>query len=163
MADPLQVIVETDDDTTTIDPLTGTIATKQPDGGVVVRLNAHRPHKDGAEENPFYANLALDLDGARLAQIANDLIDAIGADDRSRQAHLQTRARGLDLLGIELKEPKSTVGDSSSPVEGLSSVTNPLLLDALLRGWANAVGEVLPADGPVKIKADGEETGAEDD
>src|SRR5262249_39318450 len=50
----------------------------------------------------------------------------------------------------------------SSAMEGISSVTNPLLLEACLKGWANARSELLPADGPVKVEVDGTETQAED-
>ena len=57
----------------------------------------------------------------------------------------------LGLLGLELKEPRATVGDTSAAVEGQSTVTNPLLLEACLKGWANAQAELLPSDGPVKV------------
>ena len=68
----------------------------------------------------------------------------------------------MDLLGLELKEPKASVGESSSAAEGLSTVTNPLLLETCLRAWANAQAELLPASGPVKVKDDGDETKGED-
>ena len=57
----------------------------------------------------------------------------------------------MGLLGLELKEPRATVGDTSAAVEGQSTVTNPLLLEACLKGWANAQAELLPSDGPVKV------------
>ena len=163
MAEPVTVIIEDEDDSTRVDPSTGTIEIDQPDGGVVVQLDAHRPQEAESEEDPFYANLVGEIGGMRLSQIANDLFDAIQADDESRKNYLQVRARGMDLLGLELKEPKTTVGDSSSAVDGMSTVTNPLLLGCLLDSWANAQAELLPAGGPAKIKDDGDETVAEDD
>lgn len=160
--EPIKVVIDDDDDNVTVDPHTGTIATKQPDGGVVVQLDAHRPKDDDSDEG-FYANLVEDIDGMRLGQIANELIEQIQADDNSRSEYLQIRARGLDLLGTKLQEPKSSVGDSAGAVEGMSTVTNPLLLEACLKGWANAQAELLPADGPVKIKDDGDETANDDE
>jgi hypothetical protein len=161
---PIVVHIEEDDDTIKIDSETGTIETTQPDGSVVVQLDAHRPSKDARSGDEWFKNLALeDIPAGKLAIIANDLVDAIEADDRSRQQYLTIRARGIDLLGLKLEEPKSTVGDASSSSEGMSSVTNPLLLEAVLKGWANARAELLPAEGPVKIDNEGDETEAEDD
>jgi hypothetical protein len=162
MADPLVVHIEEDDDSVRVDPVTGTTETDQPDGGVVVQLHDHPPSGDG-KEDAWFANLA---DGkispTELGKIANDLFEAVSEDDRSRKGYLDVRSRGMDLLGLKLEEPKSTVGDASSSSEGMSSVTNPLLLEAVLKGWANARAELLPAEGPVKIDNEGDETEEED-
>lgn len=154
-----------DDDTETIhvDPDTGTIERHQPDGRVVVQLDAQRPPAADAEDDDWFANLANALGDMELTRIANDLFEAITADDNSRAEYLQIRTRGLGLLGTKLQEPRSTVGDSSSAVDGMATVSNPLLLEACLKGWANAQAELLPASGPVKIKDDGEETTQEDE
>jgi hypothetical protein len=157
MADPqpvsgIQIVIDDEDGKVTTDPVTGTVATEQPDGGVVVQLDARRPKKDGDDtEDKFYDNLADEIGASQLSLIANELHDQIAADDRSRGNHLEIRARGLGLLGLELKEPRATVGDTSAAVEGQSTVTNPLLLEACLKGWANAQAELLPSDGPVKV------------
>jgi hypothetical protein len=163
----LQVVIQADDkDAVRVDPVTGTIETDLPDGGVVVQLDAHRASEGADADDPeeFYKNLALEPGMAsRLSSIADDLYQSVSADNDSRGNMDAIEARGLELMGIKLQEPNSGVGDTSAPLEGMSSVTNPLLLDACLRSWANAVGELLPANGPVKIKDDGEETNAEDD
>lgn len=157
MADPVEGIqVAIDDDAENpvrVDPVTGTIETDQDDGGVVVQLDAHRPGKtaEADDGDRFYRNLVDELDHALLGRIASELHEQISADDRSRGNYLEIRARGLGYLGLELKEPRASVGDTSSAVEGLSTVTNPLLLDACLRGWANAQAELLPTEGPVKV------------
>jgi hypothetical protein len=161
-AEPLHVVVDDDTETIRIDPETGTVETDRPDGSVVVQLDARKP-KDGDDEdaeNEWFANLADEVDPQELSRIAEDLIDAIQADDRSRGEYLEIRKRGMGLLGTKLEDPRSSV-DSS--VDGMSTVTNPLLLEAVLKGWANAQAELLPASGPVKIKDDGEETAQEDD
>lgn len=159
--EPLHVVVDDDTETIRVDPITGTVETDQPDGSVVVQLDARRPKADDAEDK-WFANLADKIDDQKLSTIALELYDAIGADDRSRAEWLAIRARGLTLLGTKLEEPRSSV-DGSSGIEGMSTVTNPLLLDALLKGWANAQAELLPASGPVKIKDDGDESALEDD
>ena len=41
-----------------------------------------------------------------------------------------------------------------APVEGMSKVRHPLLLEAVLRFQANARSELLPTDGPVKVRND---------
>ena len=159
----LSITIDEDDDSVRTDPVTGTVETDQPDGGVVVQLRNTPPKVEGDGDDDWFANLADEIGDERLASICNDLIDAIEADDRSRQGTLTNLAAGLDGLGTQLKEPRSSVGDTSSAVEGQSSVTNPLLLEACLKGWANADAELLPAAGPVKIKDDGDETAIQDE
>lgn len=42
------------------------------------------------------------------------------------------------VLKADRNQRDATVGDTASRVEGMSLVNNPLLLDAILHGWANA-------------------------
>lgn len=161
---PIHVVIEDDDNSTRTDPETGNVEIDQPGGGVVIQFNGGQKKDDNDNNNDkWFKNLAEEMDSMELAKIANELIDAIDADARSRQGHLDVIARGLSLLGLKLEEPKSTVGDSTSASEGMSSVTNPLLLEAILKGWANARAELLPAEGPVKIAVEGDETAQEDE
>ncbi len=152
MADAVQgisVVVDEPDQSVRVDPVTGTVEHDQPDGGVVVQLDAHRGGDE--DKDDFYRNLAEKLDPQTLAKIANAVHDGVRADDDSRGNWLNTRARAMDYLGLELKEPSASGADSSAAVEGMSTVTNPLLLEACLKGWANAQAEMLPSNGPVKI------------
>ena len=91
------------------------IVTELPDGSVAVDLS---PKVDEGE-NKHYDNLAMRMDQSELGRIGEQLIDAIEADDQSRAEWLQTRARGLELLGLKLEEPKGDVGSTSAPVEGI--------------------------------------------
>jgi hypothetical protein len=50
-----------------------------------------------------------------------------------------------------------------APVEGMSKVRHPLLLEAVLRFQANARSEMLPTDGPVKIRDDGNDGSTQKD
>jgi len=148
-----QIVIEDDGEATTVDPHTGAISTELPDGGVVVQLNPQAG--TAAEPGEFYANLASEINEYDLGRIAIEVVEAVEADDRSRQEWLNNVASGMKLLGLTLDQAAGDVGSSSAPVEGMSTVKSPLLLEACLRAWANAVGEMLPAAGPCKVKDDG--------
>lgn len=140
------------------------IETTTPDGGVVVQFGgARQAASQDEEEDDFYRNLADEMDDATLGGLAEEMIEAIEADDKSRNDYLLVRKRGIDLLGLKLEAPKGNADSPSGGIDGISSVTNPLLLEACLRGWANATAELLPASGPVKIRDDGDNTAATDD
>lgn len=158
----LHVVVDDgDSQTILVDPETGTVTEQQPDGGVIVRLDAKKSGLGNKDEEKWFANLVDKIDGIKLSTITNDLIDGIKADDQSRQGWLLNGSKGMDILGLKLETPGS---DVSSTGEGpvMSKVRNPLLLEACLKGWANAEAELLPANGPVKVKSDGRETNQED-
>lgn len=148
-------IIEDAPETVRTDPVTGVVEIDQPDGGVIVQFNPQK-HDDqagaaGADPEKFYMNLADEIDPHLLGVISEDLLQAVEEDDRSRAQSLADRSRGLDLLGLKIQEPKTTAGDSSTSEDGMSVVTNPLLLELCLKGWANAHAELLPAEGPVKL------------
>lgn len=128
------------------------IEVELPDGGVVINFGKIAPTQ--SEDDEFDENLAELLSENDLAGIAEDLIQGIDADIRSRADWLRQRADGLDLLGLKIDGPRSDVSGSSAPLEGMSNVRHPLLLEAVLRFQANARSELLPTDGPVKIRVD---------
>jgi hypothetical protein len=146
----IHVIIEGDDDNVRTLP-DGNIAVDQPDGGVVVQLNPQRAAEAAGVDDPakFYANVADRIGDSRLLTLAIELYEAVDADDKSRSEWLSNRADGMELLGLSLQDPSA--GDGASAVDGQSVVTNPLLLEAVLKGWANAQAELLPAEGPCKV------------
>lgn len=113
------------------------------------------------DDDSFDENLALKIDDMELGKIANDLLEGIEADEQSRSTWAQDYAKGLSLLGFKLEQPRGDVGTTSSPVDGMSVVRHPLLGEAVLRFNANARGELLPSEGPCKVKVVGDAT-AED-
>jgi hypothetical protein len=124
-----------------------------PDGAVTVNFGGFglKPMDEGSSDHD--ANLAEFLDTGTLGGVAEELLRVI-TDDVSRQERkLADIVKGLDLLGVTLEEPKSEPNDA-----GISVVKHPLLLEAVLRFQANARGELLPADGPVKVANEGDST-----
>jgi hypothetical protein len=163
LPDASEIIVEADGGNSVhVDEATGAVEVTNPDGSVEVNLNPDAD-KDDKDESDFYGNLADEIDDIELGIIAQDLLQGIEADDQSRAEWLATRARGMDLLGLKIEVPNGDAGSSSAPVEGMSVVRHPLLLEAVLMAQANARAELLPADGPVKVSNDGEATGANED
>lgn len=147
-SDPITVEIhgDNDDGARMVD---GNLELPQEDGGVIIQFNP-RPEVKDDEPGEFYRNLAEDIGESELNTIAATLHEAIQADDSSRSESLSNRAKGMDLLGLQLEEPRS--GDGATQMDGMSVVTNPLLLDAILKDWANAQAEFLPAEGPCKIE-----------
>ena len=134
------------------DPQTGALEIETEDGGVIIDFNPRFDDGDEEDESQHDKNLAEVLDDTILSHIAGKVLAGIEADDRSRSEWLADRTRGIDLLGLRLEKPRSDLGSSAAPMEGMSTVRHPLLLEASLRFQANARGELLPSDGPVKVK-----------
>ena len=126
---------------------------ENPDGSVSIDLNPDLSKRKNVGDK-FYDNLVDQIDEGELSRIATDLLTAIEFDDQSRKEWLETRARGITLLGLKLEDPRGDTGTASAPLEGMSTVRHPLLLEATLRFQANARGELLPAAGPVKVRND---------
>ena len=132
----------------------GVRKTEHADGSATIDFSPERMPSQQDNQDDFYRNLANDIDPSEQDRIASELITGFESDERSRQEWLETRARGIVLIGLKLDEPRGDVGTSSAPLEGMSTVRHPLLLEATLRFQANARGELLPAAGPVKIRND---------
>src|SRR5882672_7412210 len=110
--------------------------------------------KDAVDPDDFYRNLADEINENELSRIASDLLTGIEMDQQSRKDWLETRAAGIRLLGLKLEEPRGDMGTSSAPLEGMSTVRHPALLEATIKFQATARGELLPASGPVKVRND---------
>ena len=89
-----------------------------------------------------------------MSRIAEELLRGIDADIQSRSDWIEDRAQGLRLLGLKIEIPGVQGSSDGAPVEGMSKVRHPLLLEAVLRFQANSRSELLPTDGPVKTRTD---------
>ncbi len=148
-------IEETDEDQDqpSFDAKGNVIRIDHPDGSVTINLDGS-PIQGAADKGPegWFSNLADDIDTIELSRISDELIRGIDADKESRRDWLETRAEGIRLLGFKIELPGTQGGSDSAPVEGMSKVRHPLLQEAVLRFQANASAEMLPVDGPVKVR-----------
>ena len=112
-------------------------------------------HWPSVVHDKFYANLTAKMDEGELNTIASELLEGIRRDDESRREHLEMLSEGFKLPGLVIETATATSVSSSAPLEGMSTVRHPLLLEACsLLFQANAMGEMLPAAGPVKVRDD---------
>ena len=116
---------------------------------------------DDDEPDGWYDNLAKEIEDLELSRISDELLRGIEADISTRSDWIEDRAQGLKLLGLKIELPGVQGSSDGAPVEGMSKVRHPLLLEAVLRFQANARSELLPTDGPVKIRDDSNNSGAE--
>jgi hypothetical protein len=121
------------------------------DGGVVVFIGPKRIPKEDTE---FDDNLAEALPESQLNSIADELIRLIDQDNESRREWLDTRARGMELMGLRIEAMRSNGSDGSAPLEGQSQIRATLLAEAVIRFGANAFAELCPTDGPAKVTED---------
>lgn len=127
------------------------------DGSITVSLDG-KPlgNVDAANDGPmeWFGNLAERIDSDERSRITDELLQGIADDLQSRQEWIEDRALGVKLLGLKIELPNVQGASDGAPVEGMSKVRHPLLLEAVLRFQANARSELLPTDGPVKIRND---------
>lgn len=134
------------------------------DGSVTLSING-KPLKEAVSDSPkgWYENIAEKLNDGDLNALAEELMRGISDDKRSREDWIQQQAEGIKLLGLSLESVPAASGDAGGAVEGTSRVRHPLLLEACLRFQANARSELLPTDGPVKIRDDNNNSNPADD
>ncbi len=122
------------------------------DGSVVVDLSTRAKPPPGAGDpdagDGFDDNLVDAIGWQNTSTLVSEIDQGVEADDSSRQQWVQNYNEGLELLGLVLERP----GQLSS---NTSTVRHPLLLWAIIQGQALANGEMLPADGPVKVANEG--------
>src|SRR5579864_1141116 len=127
------------------------------DGSVTISMN-DRPLLPGVGHNSgnqdWFRNLAEEIGEDQLSGVAEDLLRGVADDEQSRKEWIDTVATFVRLLGVTIEVPNVSGVTDGAPVEGMSRVRHPLLLEAVLRFQANARGEFLPADGPMKIRND---------
>ena len=118
--------------------------TEEEDGGVLIDLDGGTDVEYEVDES-FGANLAESIDEDRLDLLASDIIGQFNSDINSRKDWADTYVRGLKYLGFDVKE-------KNDPWEGACSVIHPLISEAVVRFQSQAITELMPADGPVKVK-----------
>ena len=126
------------------------------DGSITISVDGSPLERAEKAEGPagWFDNLVAKIDDLELGRIADDLMRGVSDDIESRKDWIEDRANGLKLLGLKIEIPGMGGSAEGAPVEGMNRVRHPLLLEAVLRFQANARSEMLPTDGPVKIRID---------
>jgi hypothetical protein len=124
-----------------------------PDGSVSIRVGGDSAQRTPLSTAKFDANLAESLSDIELGRLSQELLDGIEQDDLSRRDWLEQRAEGIKLLGLKIEKPSSSGGASAGGVDNTSRTRHPVLLEMVLRFQANARGELLSSEGPVKVES----------
>jgi len=157
-------VVEADDnaDQKQTDNDGNVIEIKHPDGSVTISIDGSPLVKaEGKSREGWFDNLVEDIDKMELDRITQDLLRGVRDDIGSRKDWIENRALGLKMLGLMIELPSTAT--SGEGVTGQSRVRHPLLNEAVLRFQANARSEMLPTDGPVKIRNDNNEATEQND
>jgi len=117
------------------------------DGSATINFDPSAVAPEGGEEHG--SNLAEFLEDSVLDPLASDLMDKYKEYRQSRQEWADSYREGLNLLGFKYIT-------RTEPFRGASSVTHPVLAEAVTQFQAQAYKELLPADGPVRTQIMGD-------
>jgi hypothetical protein len=113
------------------------------DGGAEVSFDPN------AQEIPegmgHFDNIAEVLEDSVSDPLASELMEKYTNYKESRQEWADSYREGLNLLGFKYT-------NRTEPFKGASSVTHPVLAEAVTQFQAQAYKELLPADGPVRTQ-----------
>jgi hypothetical protein len=131
------------------------------DGSVIIEfpdsMSADRRKSlDPDDPETHNANFAEMLEDKELQTLAADLVEAFLQDRESRKDWAKAYIKGLDLLGMKIE-------DRTTPWNGASGVFHPMLTEAVVRFQAQAMSEMMPAQGPVETKVVGAPTREKDE
>jgi hypothetical protein len=115
----------------------------EPDGGATVSIEE--------KDTDFYANLAEVMDQSDLSRVSSDLLSLFEADKASREDWEKQYSKGMEMLGFTFEE-------RTKPFKGACGVKHPMLTESIVQFQAQAMKELMPADGPVRTQILGKET-----
>jgi len=104
----------------------------------------NEPEFDTSDPLVFDVNLAQFLDEAKANRLADNVVEWVAVDQRSRLDWEEREASGIQLLGVT----KSTLGGAE--FEGASKSVHPGLAKACIQFQARAMAELWPSGGPCK-------------
>jgi len=141
---------------------------EHPDGSITISTSGGPIQDENEEDDPnpknWFANLAGKIPEMQAGAIVEKLMRGIQEDITSRSDWISQRTEAMKMLGLKIETPDTGDSADGAAVEGMSRVRHPLMLEAVLRFQANAMAELMPVDGPVKIRDDNvNSTNAEDD
>ena len=113
------------------------------DGGAEVSFDPNA--KEIPEGMGHFDNIAEVLEDSVGDPLASELMEKYTNYKESRQEWADSYREGLNLLGFKYV-------NRTEPFRGASSVTHPVLAEAVTQFQAQAYKELLPADGPVRTQ-----------
>jgi hypothetical protein len=131
----------------------GAAVTELPDGSVQIDLTG-RGSKPDPIDDKFNANSAEKMDDGELAVIASELLEGIKRDGESRREHLDMISEGIKLLGLVIETATATSVSSSALLRACRryAIRCCSMPDSCFR--QTRVGDLLPAEGHVKVRDD---------
>ena len=144
------------------------LSIEHPDGAITISLDDSplgnvEDIGNNSKNRNWFDNLVEDIPEMNRGMIADDIVRAIEQDISSRKEWIEEVSNGLKLLGLKVETPGVQGAADGAPVEGMSRIRHPLMLEAVLRFQANARSELLPVDGPVKIRNDNNNANLKED
>jgi len=121
------------------------------DGGAIINFDPSAVNPEGGEDH--FENLADFLEDNVLDPLASELMEKYTNYKQSRQEWADSYREGLNLLGFKYVT-------KTEPFRGASSVTHPVLAEAVTQFQAQAYKELVPSDGPVRTQVIGLQTPA---
>ena len=124
------------------------------EGGATIDFDPSAVALEGGEDHD--ANLADFLEDNVLDPLASELMDQYNNYKETRGDWEESYREGLSLLGFKYVT-------RTEPFRGASSVTHPVLAEAVTQFQAQAYKELLPAEGPVRTQVMGDITVAKEE
>ena len=124
------------------------------EGGATIDFDPSAVALEGGEDHD--ANLADFLEDNVLDPLASELMDQYNNYKETRGDWEESYREGLSLLGFKYVT-------RTEPFRGASSVTHPVLAEAVTQFQAQAYKELLPAEGPVRTQVMGDVTVAKEE
>jgi hypothetical protein len=128
--------------------------TMDEEGGATVEFDPSKVNPEGGQDH--FENLADYLEDNVLDPLASELMEKYTNYKDSRQEWADSYREGLNLLGFKYVT-------RTEPFRGASSVTHPVLAEAVTQFQAQAYKELLPADGPVRTQIMGDASVAKEE
>ena len=128
--------------------------TMDEEGGATIEFDPSQVNPEGGEDH--FENLADFLEDNVLDPLASELMEKYTNYKESRQEWADSYREGLNLLGFKYIT-------RTEPFRGASSVTHPVLAEAVTQFQAQAYKELLPSDGPVRTQIMGDASVAKEE
>lgn len=119
----------------------------------LISLDGRKIDISDDELREHFENLAENMSEDELSSIATDLMEGVNADFESMGGWLKVCGRAVREMGLDRDEDQGSV-----PFNGASGAIHPALSKACVDFSSRAIGEMCPANGPVRTKIIGQYT-----